>query len=597
MAPFIDPRHGDFEDDASSTKQRSLFAIAGSLLAEISLPKLLAAWLLLIVLPGILLGLAPLIASAWLTKFSLAAADSIEGLWPALLLLLVAVFGWFGGRPLVRAAEQAFWSLNSLAVQPFYALCREALRHLSEKLVASRLSVEGRARLRAANAAGAGILLCAVALSIVAFCWPATRWVGTFADLMSPFQLVVPTLANATVILGTYFALAALTWGIADASMDQPRDLKRFDAQPHGARTWRVAHLSDLHVVGERYGFRIESGRSGPRGNERFTRILVRLDRIHAKKPFDLLLITGDITDAGRSAEWAEFFAGLADYPDLASRMLLLPGNHDINVADRANPARLELPMSSSRRAREMRALSAIAAVQGEKVYVVDRSTGRLGKTLNQSLAPHLEDIKAFANSGALKLSVRLSQVWAEAFAMVLPPGSEDGLGVILLNSTTQTHFSFTNALGLMPAEQARAMHAAARQFPRACWIVALHHHPVEYPQLATAFSERIGTALINGTWFVRELKELAHRIVVMHGHRHVDWIGSCGQLRIVSAPSPVMDSTDDETTCFYVYSLFADENGRLRLPKPECIEIAGSDTPSSEMARSHIGRRIRRTK
>jgi hypothetical protein len=36
---LIDPRRGDAEDDASSTKQRSLLAIAGSLLAEISLPS------------------------------------------------------------------------------------------------------------------------------------------------------------------------------------------------------------------------------------------------------------------------------------------------------------------------------------------------------------------------------------------------------------------------------------------------------------------------------------------------------------------------------------------------------------------------------
>ena len=41
---LIDPRRGDAEDDASSTKQRSLLAIAGSLLAEISLPKLLFDW-------------------------------------------------------------------------------------------------------------------------------------------------------------------------------------------------------------------------------------------------------------------------------------------------------------------------------------------------------------------------------------------------------------------------------------------------------------------------------------------------------------------------------------------------------------------------
>lgn len=578
MTPLVDPQRGDFEDDASSTKQRSLFAIAGSLLAEISLPKLIAAWLLLIVLPGILLGLAPFIGSAWLAKFSTTLTGSLGGIWPMVLLLLVAALGWFGGRPLFRAAEQGFWSLNSLAVQPCYALCREGLRHLLEHLI-PRADAEGRARLRAASAAGAGMILCAIAVAVVMLCWPASRWIGEFSYLMSPQRLIIPTLANAAVISGAYFALAALTWGIADASMDQPRDLARFDTRPRAGRTWRVVHLSDLHIVGERYGFRIESGRSGPRGNERLARILAQLSKVHAKQPLDLILITGDITDAGRSAEWAEFLNALAGYPKLAKLMLLMPGNHDVNVVDRANPAMLELPASPGRRMREMRALSAIAAIQGDKVRIIDPSTRQLGKSLNQSLAPHKSAIGTFANSGAVWLSVRLSQVWAEAFPMVLPPDTDDGLGVIVLNSTTQTHFSFTNALGLMSAEQAQAMHAVAAQFPRAHWIVALHHHLVEYPKLATSFSERIGTALINGTWFVRQLQRLSDRIVVMHGHRHIDWIGRCGDLWIVSAPSPVMEVTDEKSTCFYVHSLAIDRSGRLRLLAPERIEIAGTKT------------------
>jgi hypothetical protein len=78
MAPLIDPRSGDVEDDASSTKRRSLLAIAGNLLAEISIPKLVTAWLLLIVLPGILIGLAPLIASGWLATRS---AGRASGIW------------------------------------------------------------------------------------------------------------------------------------------------------------------------------------------------------------------------------------------------------------------------------------------------------------------------------------------------------------------------------------------------------------------------------------------------------------------------------------------------------------------------------------
>jgi hypothetical protein len=51
--------------------------------------------------------------------------------------------------------------------------------------------------------------------------------------------------------------------------------------------------------------------------------------------------------------------------------------------------------------------------------------------------------------------------------------------------------------------------------------------------------SERIGTALINGNWFVRSLQSLSGRAILMHGHRHIDWIGECAGLPIVSAALP----------------------------------------------------------
>jgi hypothetical protein len=59
-----------------------------------------------------------------------------------------------------------------------------------------------------------------------------------------------------------------------------------------------------------------------------------------------------------------------------------------------------------------------------------------------------------------------------------------------------------------------------------------------------------------------------------MHGHRHIDWIGRCGPLRIVSAPSPVMEATNDEPTAFYIHRLGARADGGLALMAPERIEI-----------------------
>src|SRR5258708_11428757 len=68
--PLVDPRQGDVEDDAASPGQRSLLAIAGSLLVEISLPKLLFAWTVTLLLPAVLLGLTPLVATAGLATVS-----------------------------------------------------------------------------------------------------------------------------------------------------------------------------------------------------------------------------------------------------------------------------------------------------------------------------------------------------------------------------------------------------------------------------------------------------------------------------------------------------------------------------------------------
>jgi hypothetical protein len=587
MTPLLDPRAGDAEDDASSTKRRSLLAIAGSLLAEVSVAKLALAWGMLVALPSLALGLAPLLATTWVATLS-AKLAALAGIGSLALLSVVALAGWLGWRPLFRMAERAFWSLNSVAVQPAYALCREGLRHGVERSIGRGVCEARRARLRAATAAGGGLMTCALALGAVAAAWPATRWTAEVGAFASPFQFLRPAMANMVVVMGGYLAAASLAWGYADATMGQPRDLPASDRlPPDGARRWRVAHLSDLLAVGERFGFRIESGRAGPRGNERMRQALARLDAIHAAEPLDLVLITGDMTDAGRSTEWAEFLLALARHPALAARALILPGNHDVSVVDRANPARLELPGSPGRRLRQIRALSAMAAVQGERVRVLGED-GAPGATLSAWLAPHRDAIAAFADTGSRRLSARLAHLWPDAFPLALPPNGAEGLGAVLLNSNAETHFSFTNALGLVPARDVRRLRGVMARFPRARWIVALHHHLVEYPRPATAFSERLGTALVNGTWLVRQLGPFADRIVEMHGHRHVNWIGTCGGVRIVSAPSPVMEATDDAPTRFYIHTLAAAPDGGLGLRRPSRIELAGrpGDVPSAAPVR-----------
>jgi len=575
MNPIVDPRKGDIEDDHSSTKQRSLFSIAGSLLAEISPIKLIFAWTLLMGLPGLALGLIPFFLSIWIGTVSRQAAELYTGLAPVALLAILGLVAWFGGRPLFRVIESSFWSLNSIAVQPGYALCRETFRHLIEHRLLRRVDVRPGtlASARALTAAIAGLTVCVLAIGIAALVWPATHFVGTLADLSAPRRVVVIALANGTVLLCAYLAIAALIWGIADATMAQPRAFTGFRPAPSGAPRWRVAHLSDIHTVGERYGFRIESGRVGPRGNEKFKATLARLRAVHAQNPLDAILITGDMTDAGISTEWAEFFEALEPFPELVPLITVLPGNHDVNVVDRNNPARMDLPTSPNKRLRQLRTLSAMDALQGERYRLVDRDKRRLGPTFREAMTLQRGSIEAFADRASRRDWRPIADIWTNSFPMIQPPSRPDGLGIIVLNSNAETHFSFTNALGMVSLEQARAMDAVEADYPDASWLVALHHHVVEYPQPAHALSERIGTALINGSWFVRRLARFAGRVVVLHGHRHVDWIGESGGMPILSAPSPVMEGTNARDSYFYIHTLHVG-GGKLALARPERIVV-----------------------
>ena len=574
--PIVDPREGDLEDDASSSERHTILSLAGSLLAEISVFKLLVAWLLLIVAPALILGITPIMVSIWLLKVSDNALSLSAGIGPALLLVGLAALAWFGGFRLIRFVEQSFWSLNSLAIQPCYAACREILRHLLVRSVSSVNAGHRGLTVYAATALASGILICAAALLMLWLVWPYTLFETNLGILASPRLLVFAALANSVAVMSVYVAGAALVWSLADATIDPPHDNTELAQSAEDGRVWRVAHLSDIHVVASRYGFRIESGRAGPRGNERLRHTLKLLEAIHSENPLHAVLVTGDMTDAGLSTEWSEFLDLLETYPTLKEIMLLVPGNHDLNIVDRANPARLDLPTSRNKRLRKLRTLSAIDAIQGTRVRLIDQSGRRLGESLRTTLAPHLTSLSAFADNGVPRLMSELFDLWANAFPMVLPPDDRTGLGIILLNSNADTHFSFTNALGMMTSDQMRGIEIAYEQYPDACWIIALHHHVVEYPHGAKAASERIGTALINGNWFVRRLRRIKGRAILMHGHRHIDWIGMCSDLSIVSAPSPVMGVTDDLPSYFYIHSISAPPQQGIRLLEPQRIAVPG---------------------
>ena len=228
-----------------------MLALAGSLFAEISPAKLLLSWTMLFVVPALLLGLTPLIASAWLTLIKDKITSPLIGIWPILLLAVLAMVGLLGARSVLRMAESNFWSLNSLAIEPVYAICREGIRHLAGKLFQTRADSLRGARFHAVTSLAAGAVMTCAAAGAVILAWPATRWFATIADLASPYQLFSIALANGIVLVAAYLAIAALVWASADAAMPQPRDLSRPSSE-----LARQTHMARRAPVGPSCGRR-----------------------------------------------------------------------------------------------------------------------------------------------------------------------------------------------------------------------------------------------------------------------------------------------------------------------------------------------------
>ncbi len=571
---FADPRDGDLEDDASSTSRHSLLGHASHILLEISLPKLVLAALLLLVAPAVLIGAAPKVAVWFADQVWLRVSDAARWATVAMVLAIAAAILWRWGRRVLRAVERNFWALNAALVQPLYMAVRELVGLVLEKVAPTRDFAAAR---RVAGLVAGGVLALGAALVALA----AGPLPSVIVEDFSPAGLLRAagdSLNNGIWAVAVYLMIGAPAWSVAEALAGSPQEID--DVIAPGTPAWRVAHLSDIHVVGDPYGFRLECGRDGPRGNARVDAALAALEAEDARARLDWVLVTGDVTDAGRNAEYIAFEEIAARHPALRERMLVLPGNHDVNIVDRANPARLELPIAPGGSLRRLRMLAATARLQGDRVHVMDRQARRLGPLLNDWLAQDGRGaaLARFMDAGGIRAGLAAREVWNLAWPMVVPPATPDGLGVILLDSNAETHFSFTNALGLVGIDQMRAAEAAMAQYPAARWLVGLHHHLMEYPRPGAALAERIGTALVNGHWVLGRLRRVASRVMVLHGHRHYDWMGRSGALRIASAPSVVMGAPDRAEAHVWIHGLAPAADGGLDLLAPQRMVVPVED-------------------
>jgi 3',5'-cyclic AMP phosphodiesterase CpdA len=576
-----DLRRGDDDDNRTSPHGRGLRSIVLSTVLEFNPLKASIGFLALIIAPALLVGIAPSIVVTYgrLTFHKLTLAGSYPIVALVSLAVLVGAALWIG-RPLLALAVDYFWHLHYTLVVPILVALRELLRAGAERFPGRAITSEQLNRRRRLGTVLAALLLAAGGLALALTVEVSIGLQLVDVERVQPWAVARAALGNAAVILGLSTVVESLYWLWRELTINGPA----LDWVPNPSKAEssvaRVAHLSDLHLVGERYGYRMEAGTHGPRGNRCIRNALRKLAAINALTPLDRVLLTGDITDAGTRAEWAEFIDLLRSYPELRARLSFVPGNHDMNIVDRTNPGTLDLPWSTGQSLRKLRVVLALDTVQGDRTHVVNHASGALGPSLKDYLREggRAELLRALAQRGALRGRWEMAKIWDAMFPLVEPAPDDDGYGLILLNSNAPSHFLLTNAIGIVNRSQLSALKSILRNSPRRAWMILLHHQVVEYPVASISLRYRIGLALVNAPDVLAAIAPYASRVLILHGHRHTDWIGTCGDVVLCSAPSASLGSShgaEKYRGSFHVHEIASGADGGIRLITTERVKVA----------------------
>jgi 3',5'-cyclic AMP phosphodiesterase CpdA len=275
-----------------------------------------------------------------------------------------------------------------------------------------------------------------------------------------------------------------------------------------------IAHLSDLHLTAldhqGRHKARIFGSLKGM--NEAFRNII----KSRPIRDADLIIVTGDITDRGDIETW-KFFWNQINAAGLSSRVMVVPGNHDVCC--------LGARLSFTKKAYRQRDL--------EKI-----------------------------NNG-LQIGNQPAQFpWVREY--------DNRVAVFGLNSNNLGNFTFlSNAKGRIGQDQLLSFaEQLYKHRSAAVKIVVLHHGPniMEETDVKKRGTKLMGRLMLTGRRIPNRQQRtllllcLSHGVqLIAHGHVHKPEDRIVNGVRIVGAPSttqPISTTSRGNTYQFYTYTI-----------------------------------------
>jgi len=317
--------------------------------------------------------------------------------------------------------------------------------------------------------------------------------------------------------------------------------------------TFRIAHLSDLHAMANGQELAEDPRRRVPIEliDDLFSSAL-------AAPNVDAIVVSGDSTDKGDIDSWKALLS-CASVERAADRIVIAPGNHDLNPIEPGFWRSLRSIADRRRTGQNLRALrylQAANAIMGTRAMIICPYTKR-PTTLSRVMERAQPDFAAWSARTSAKDRVRKRsllprELLEKCFPMhvtVDANGAGASPSFLVWNSVSSTAWPLLNAVGdIDDAQVERA--ANLMRVVNAGPLVHVMHHQVAQPSPKTLVSPANRTAkdrvtsgwtlLLRASSVIDWIESLGQRTVILHGHKHKYFVADLpgDHVTIVSSPS-----------------------------------------------------------